>query len=99
MKKTTKTTKRKRKKSIRLVDKDEDLDAAAKQVKPTAKRKKGSPKKKKAATKKKKEPDGSVNRLREERRDLFDLLYGDDDNENSAEEVIKFAANNLWRDS
>jgi hypothetical protein len=28
---------------------------------------------------KKKEPDGSVNRLKEERRDLFDLLYGDDD--------------------
>jgi len=29
--------------------------------------------------KKKKEKDGSVNRLREERRDLFDLLYGDED--------------------
>jgi len=28
--------------------------------------------------KKQPEPDGSVNRLREERRDLFDLLYGDD---------------------
>jgi hypothetical protein len=25
-----------------------------------------------------KEPEGSVNRLREERRDLFDLLYGDE---------------------
>jgi hypothetical protein len=24
------------------------------------------------------EPDGSINRLREERRDLYDLLYGDD---------------------
>ena len=29
--------------------------------------------------KKPKEKDGSVNRLREERRDLFDLLYGDED--------------------
>ena len=27
---------------------------------------------------KKKEKEGSVTRLREERRDLFDLLYGDD---------------------
>jgi len=32
--------------------------------------------------KKKKEKDGSVNRLREERRDLFDLLYGDEDGVN-----------------
>jgi len=32
--------------------------------------------------KKKKEKDGSVNRLREERRDLFDLLYGDEDGTN-----------------
>ena len=67
------------------------MDAVTKQVKPTAKRKKGSPKKK-AATKKKKEPDGSVNRLREERRDLFDLLYGDDDNENSVEAQSNKAA-------
>lgn len=41
-----------------------------------AKKKSATPKDKKA---KAKEPDGSVNRLREERRDLFDLLYGDDD--------------------
>ena len=32
--------------------------------------------------KKKKEKDGSVTRLREERRDLFDLLYGDEDDMN-----------------
>ena len=32
--------------------------------------------------KKKKEKDGSVSRLREERRDLFDLLYGDEDDLN-----------------
>jgi len=35
--------------------------------------------KSKTKEKKKKEKDGSVNRLREERRDLFDLLYGDED--------------------
>jgi NUMOD3 motif len=34
--------------------------------------------KKAILAKKKAEPDGSVNRLREERRDLFDLLYGDE---------------------
>jgi hypothetical protein len=34
--------------------------------------------KKPTVAKKKLEPDGSVNRLREERRDLFDLLYGDE---------------------
>ena len=34
--------------------------------------------KKPMVPKKKAEPDGSVNRLREERRDLFDLLYGDE---------------------
>lgn len=38
-------------------------------------------KKKKKENKQKRlsnEPEGSVNRLREERRDLFDLLYGDE---------------------
>lgn len=39
---------------------------------------KAKKKKRKAKKKKSKEPDGSVNRLREERRDLFDLLYGDE---------------------
>jgi NUMOD3 motif len=34
--------------------------------------------KKQTLPKRKVEPDGSVNRLREERRDLFDLLYGDE---------------------
>jgi hypothetical protein len=33
---------------------------------------------KKAASSLDAEPDGSLNRLREERRDLYDLLYGDD---------------------
>ena len=45
--------------------------------KPKAPVKKKAPAKKKKK-KKKKEPDGSVIRLREERRDLFELLYGDD---------------------
>ena len=39
-------------------------------------------KEKKKKKKKKKEKDGSVTRLREERRDLFDLLYGDEDDMN-----------------
>ena len=39
-------------------------------------------KEKKRKKKKKKEKDGSVTRLREERRDLFDLLYGDEDDMN-----------------
>eukprot|EP00535_Pseudo-nitzschia_heimii_P010260 CAMPEP_0197191078 /NCGR_PEP_ID=MMETSP1423-20130617/22736_1 /TAXON_ID=476441 /ORGANISM="Pseudo-nitzschia heimii, Strain UNC1101" /LENGTH=537 /DNA_ID=CAMNT_0042643617 /DNA_START=388 /DNA_END=2001 /DNA_ORIENTATION=+ len=37
--------------------------------------------------KKKKEKDGSVTRLREERRDLFDLLYGDEDEMNDDSNV------------
>jgi hypothetical protein len=43
---------------------------------------------KKAAAKKKtpKEPDGSINRLRDERRDLYDLLYGDDEDDDDIEE-------------
>lgn len=44
--------------------------------------------KKKATKAKTKEPDGSVNRLREERRDLFDLLYGDDDQKEDKDEVL-----------
>ena len=45
---------------------------------------------KKKKRKRKKEKDGSVSRLREERRDLFELLYGDDDDDDinaSAEEI------------
>jgi len=38
--------------------------------------------KEKKKKKKKKDKDGSVTRLREERRDLFDLLYGDEDGMN-----------------
>lgn len=41
---------------------------------------------------KKKEPDGSVNRLREESRELFDLLYGDEDgfdNDDEDEEPVQ----------
>lgn len=43
--------------------------------------------KKKKNKKKKKEKDGSVTRLREERRDLFDLLYGDDDGDDEDGDV------------
>lgn len=94
--KKTKTAKRKRKKVIRLVEKGEDVVSATTvtkvtKVKPTTKGKKASPKKQ---NKKKKEPDGSVNRLREERRDLFDLLYGDEDdeaNENEAPQSKDFS--------
>ena len=70
--------KKKRKKSIRILESGEE-PVVAKALS------KGSPKRKKAAPKKakKKEPDGSVNRLREERRDLFDLLYGDEDNDDN----------------
>ena len=35
----------------------------------------------------KKEPDGSINRLREERRDLFDLLYGEEEEEDTDSEM------------
>lgn len=42
----------------------------------------GRPVEKEKKKNKKKEKDGSVTRLREERRDLFDLLYGDEDEMN-----------------
>ena len=47
-------------------------------IKKTASKKKTTKKRKSSPRKKKDEPDGSVNRLKEERRDLFELLYGDD---------------------
>jgi len=40
----------------------------------------------------KKEPDGSINRLREERRDLFDLLYGDEPEEEDVDSAISIGA-------
>ena len=46
--------------------------------------------KKKRSTRAKKEKDGSVSRLREERRDLFDLLYGDEyDEDDEATSISK----------
>jgi hypothetical protein len=78
--------KRKRKKSIRIVESaSEELVVKERKPLPKGVKKKLSTKNK-AAKKKKKEPDGSVNRLREERRDLFDLLYGDEEFDNSGEE-------------
>ncbi|KAL3909211.1 MAG: hypothetical protein SGILL_008174 [Bacillariaceae sp.] len=52
----------------------EITEAAGQEETPKQMKKKRKAKK----AKKKKEKDGSVTRLREERRDLFDLLYGDD---------------------
>ena len=47
---------------------------------------------KKKKRKRKKEKDGSVSRLREERRDLFELLYGDEDDDdiNASTEEIRY---------
>jgi hypothetical protein len=73
-----------RKKSIRFVERDEDDEPVAVALKPNAKAKKKAVSRKKKTEKAKKEPDGSVNRLKEERRDLFDLLYGDDNVDSNA---------------
>jgi hypothetical protein len=58
--------------------------------------------KKKKKTKKAKEKDGSVYRLREERRDLFEFLYGDDanilggeDNDDYEDDVVGEVASKL----
>ena len=80
------TTKKKKskaatKKTIRRMKRDEDdsVRPRAVKVKERGAAKKAPAKKKKRKEKpKEKEPDGSVNRLKEERRDLFDLLYGDE---------------------
>ena len=74
----------KRKKAVRILEKGEEATAVA--AKP--KKKNAAIKKTAARTKqsKPKEPDGSVNRLKEERRDLFDLLYGDEDHDNGPED-------------
>jgi hypothetical protein len=74
-----------RKKSIRFVEKDEDDEPAAVALQPNSKAKKKAVGRKKKEPKVKKEPDGSVNRLKEERRDLFDLLYGDDNVDSNAD--------------
>jgi hypothetical protein len=50
---------------------------------PVKKRRRAAPKKKSG------EPDGSISRLREERRDLYDLLYGDDEDEDSSEKAAQ----------
>jgi hypothetical protein len=59
-----------------------------------------SPMEKKKNKKKKKEKDGSVKRLREERRDLFDLLYGDedgtnDDHDNDVGKLLSDSSSNM----
>jgi hypothetical protein len=83
-KRIKKVIKSKRKKTIQILeDSNEPVQLKAKKTRGTAVKK---VEKEKVEVK---EPDGSVNRLREERRDLFDLLYGDEDpgedeNENEA---------------
>jgi hypothetical protein len=75
----TSEAKKKKKKNFRLLDAGEEREPTIVAVKALPK---GTKRKKAVAKKiKKKEPDGSVNRLREERRDLFDLLYGDEDDD------------------
>ena len=44
---------------------------------------KSSSSKKSASSEEEKEGDGSISRMREERRDLYDLLYGDEDDDDS----------------
>jgi len=75
MKKKAKTkTKKKKKSSVSLVESAEVQDG---------------PKLKPEKEEKKKSEDGNISLMREERRDLYDLLYGDD-TENSGEEDLSF---------
>ncbi|KAL3944621.1 MAG: hypothetical protein SGBAC_001281 [Bacillariaceae sp.] len=76
--------KRARKKRIVFAESDEDA-IQARQPKLKATKKVAA----KKNERKKKEPDGSVNRLREESRDLFDLLYGDEDAFDDVDEASK----------
>jgi hypothetical protein len=82
--------KRARKKAIRIAEQGEDA-IVARQPRPKGAAKKTTTKNK--AKGKKKEPDGSVNRLREERRDLFDLLYGDEEFDSSDEDSSTTGSN------
>mmetsp|Transcript_38409 Transcript_38409/g.92923 ORF Transcript_38409/g.92923 Transcript_38409/m.92923 type:complete len:533 (+) Transcript_38409:222-1820(+) len=75
--------KRARKKKIVFAESEDDV-IKARQPKPKGKKKVAVKKERK-----KKEPDGSVNRLREESRDLFDLLYGDEDQFDDVDEASK----------
>lgn len=81
--------KRARKKVLQFVESADDV-VNIRQQKP-----KEIMAKKKASKSKgqnKKEPEGSVNRLREERRDLFDLLYGDEEFERDEDEEAESSA-------
>mmetsp|Transcript_4254 Transcript_4254/g.5543 ORF Transcript_4254/g.5543 Transcript_4254/m.5543 type:complete len:228 (+) Transcript_4254:468-1151(+) len=75
---TSATPARVRKKKKKTAKKKTKLASSAtasiQAVKPVTK----TARKKSKKTKKKAEPDGSISRLREERRDLYDLLYGDE---------------------
>jgi hypothetical protein len=51
----------------------------------------------KKRSKRNEEKDGSVSRLREERRDLFELLYGDDDDDDDDDVSMVDGLNGLTR--
>ena len=80
----TKTVAKRKKKSTKKKkssSKGGDISLTAVQpITKTAKKKKATVKK----TPKEPEPDGSISRLREERRDLYDLLYGDEEDDDDA---------------
>jgi len=65
---------RKVKRSTTAPSKSSTVSAVKPSTKPSTKK----TKRKKKEPKKKLKDDGNIERLREERRDLFDLLYGDD---------------------
>lgn len=78
---TTKTKAKRKKKASAKKSSKSSGDASITAVEPISL----SPPKtapKKVAKIEEPEPDGSINRLREERRDLYDLLYGDEDEDN-----------------
>lgn len=78
-KKTKTATKRaKQTSSAKQKSKEKDNDVSIMAVEPITASSKKEPMKE---SPKEPEPDGSITRLREERRDLYDLLYGDEDDD------------------
>jgi translation initiation factor 1 (eIF-1/SUI1) len=74
-----KMVKKKKKKMQKTIMK---VQAVSPLTPPEQSRKSAVAKLKKLEKENPKEPDGSINRLRDERRDLYDLLYGDEDFDN-----------------
>ncbi len=78
-KKTKTTTKRaKKKSSAKKTSTEKDSDVTLTAVAPITASSKKEPV---TESPKEPEPDGSISRLREERRDLYDLLYGDEEDD------------------